>query len=118
MTRSTYRYVGMAIEPDPGAAPYTVRATCATCGERSPDPEAEGPTGQHSEAQRWCRDHAAHHHPDGRHLHYTATVTYGWQITPTEDIGPAADHGSAASSTPNSPNTLVRPPSYPKAVST
>ncbi|MBB5933321.1 DUF7848 domain-containing protein [Streptomyces zagrosensis] len=92
MTRSTYRFVDMTIGPDLDAEPYTARATCATCGEQSPQPTAEGPTGQHSQAQRWCRTHAAIDHPGGRHLHYTATITYGWLITPAEDIGPAAEY--------------------------
>ncbi|MBB5934556.1 DUF7848 domain-containing protein [Streptomyces zagrosensis] len=92
MTRSTYRFVDMTIGPDPHGAPYAVRATCTACGERSPQPESDqGPTGQHSQAQRWCRTHAAIDHPGGRHLHYTANVTFGWLITPAEDIGPTAD---------------------------
>lgn len=92
MTRTTYRYVDMSIDPDPQGPPYTVRATCATCAQQSPAPDPEdGPTSQHAQAQRWCRHHAARHHPDGRHLHYTATVTFGWRVTPAENIGPTAE---------------------------
>lgn len=91
MSRSTYRYVTMALAPDPAADPYTVHATCVACGERSPAPEPTATiTGQHHQAQRWCTAHAARDHPDGRHLRYTATVTLRWLITPTEDIGPPA----------------------------
>ncbi|MFI2026925.1 DUF7848 domain-containing protein [Streptomyces buecherae] len=92
--RRRYRYVEMTLAPDPEATPYTVHATCTTCGDQSPVPEAtETMTGMHHQAQRWCTSHAARDHPDGRHLRYTATVTLHWRITPNEDIGPAAPAG-------------------------
>ncbi|MFE6775294.1 hypothetical protein [Streptomyces sp. NPDC057702] len=91
MSRSHHRYVEMNLGPDPGARAYAVRATCATCAERSPEPEpSESITGQHHQAQRWCTAHAARDHPDGRHVRYAATVTLRWLITPAEDIGPIA----------------------------
>ncbi|WP_443728857.1 DUF7848 domain-containing protein [Streptomyces buecherae] len=89
--RRRYRYVEMNLAPDPAADPYTVRATCLTCAEQSPEPElSESITGQHQRAQRWCTSHAARDHPDGRHLRYTAHVTLRWLVTPAEDIGPSA----------------------------
>ncbi|MER0241993.1 hypothetical protein AAHZ94_08145 [Streptomyces sp. HSW2009] len=81
----------MHLAPDPDADPYTVRAACLTCAQRSPAPDPAGTLAdQHEQAQQWCLEHVARDHPDGRHLRYTATFTLRWRITPGEEIGPAA----------------------------
>ncbi len=89
--RRRYCYVEMSLAPGPAADPYTIRATCLTCAEQSPEPEpSESITDQHQRAQRSCTSHAARDHSDGRHLRYTARVTLRWLVTPGENIGPIA----------------------------
>ncbi|MFT2018395.1 hypothetical protein ACMA1D_21525 [Streptomyces sp. 796.1] len=91
MTRSLHRYVTMHLAPDPDADPYTVRATCGTCVERSPAPDPQRTISQqYEQAMQWCNDHAATDHPDGRHLRFVSTATVHWRVTPSEDIGPEA----------------------------
>ncbi|MBC3989317.1 hypothetical protein H8N00_10580, partial [Streptomyces sp. AC563] len=83
MTRSHHRYVDMELRPDPEANPYTVRATCVTCADQSPEPEpSESMTSQMTRAQRWCTAHAARDYPGGRHFRYAGTTTLRWLVTP------------------------------------